>query len=246
MQTPPPNRHSERAAYRRVIPRRFVDLALVTQNRGFEPMDLEITVFILYNKKEKSKRIHIVRWEACLRKTERAAIRRYGQPARTAPAYTPEQQRRRNGLRCAALFLRLRTAPRTGLRPRAGWLRLRAGAPTRRAAFGSRAARAAGGRLRAGSAIRNIERIPQDRRTVGRRASAAGPAVVAVSIKSRTESEQNTASLWSDAKTSDTGRTTPSCPLAFRQGWTQRPAALNCRKAASANKRTCLGGSSGN
>ena len=163
-----------------------------------------------------------------------------------APAYTPEQQRRRNGLRCAALFLRLRTAPRTGLRPRAGWLRLRAGAPTRRAAFGSRAARAAGGRLRAGSAIRNIERIPQDRRTVGRRASAAGPAVVAVSIKSRTESEQNTASLWSDAKTSDTGRTTPSCPLAFRQGWTQRPAALNCRKAASANKRTCLGGSSGN
>lgn len=103
-----------------------------------------------------------------------------------------------------------------------------------------------GGRLRAGSAIRNIERIPQDRRAVGRRASAAGPAVVAVSIKSRTESEQNTASLWSDAKTSDTGRTTPSCPLALRQGWTQRPAALNCRKAASANKRTCLGGSSGN
>lgn len=42
-------------------------------------------------------------------------------------ACTPEQQRRRNGLRCAALFLRLRTAPRTGLRPRAGWLRLRAG-----------------------------------------------------------------------------------------------------------------------
>ena len=49
MQTPPPNRQSERAAYRRVIPRRFVDLALVTQNRGFDPMDLEITVFILYN-----------------------------------------------------------------------------------------------------------------------------------------------------------------------------------------------------
>lgn len=64
-------------------PRRLVDLALVTQNRGFDPMDLEITVFILYNKKEKSKRIHIVRWEACPRKTERAAIRRYGQPART-------------------------------------------------------------------------------------------------------------------------------------------------------------------
>ena len=42
-------------------------------------------------------------------------------------ACTPEQQRRRNGLRCVALFLRLRTAPRTGLRPRAGWLRLRAG-----------------------------------------------------------------------------------------------------------------------
>lgn len=63
-------------------PRRLVDLALVTQNRGFDPMDLEITVFILYNKKEKSKRIHIVRWEACLRTTERAAIRRYGQPAR--------------------------------------------------------------------------------------------------------------------------------------------------------------------
>ena len=62
-------------------PRRLVDLALVTQNRGFDPMDLEITVFILYNKKEKSKRIHIVRWEACLRKTERAAIRRYGQSA---------------------------------------------------------------------------------------------------------------------------------------------------------------------
>lgn len=61
-----------------------------------------------------------------------------------APAYTPEQQRRRNGLRCVALFLRLRTAPRTGLRPRAGWLRLRARAPTLRAAFGSRAARAAG------------------------------------------------------------------------------------------------------
>ena len=59
-------------------------------------------------------------------------------------ACTPEQQRRRNGLRCAALFLRLRTVPRSGLRPRAGWLRLRAGAPTRRAAFGSRAARAAG------------------------------------------------------------------------------------------------------
>ena len=35
--------------------------------------------------------------------------------------------RRRNGLRCAALFLRLRTVPRPGLRPRAGWLRLRAG-----------------------------------------------------------------------------------------------------------------------
>ena len=82
MQPPPPNRQSERAAYRRVIPRRFVDLALVTQNRGFDPMDLEITVFILYNKKEKAKRIYIVRWEACLRKTERAAIRRYGQPAR--------------------------------------------------------------------------------------------------------------------------------------------------------------------
>ena len=30
-------------------PRRLVDLALVTQNRGFDPMDLEITVFILYN-----------------------------------------------------------------------------------------------------------------------------------------------------------------------------------------------------
>ena len=82
MQPPPPNRQSERAAYRRVIPRRFVDLALVTQNRGFDTMDLEITVFILYNKKEKAKRIYIVRWEACLRKTERAAIRRYGQPAR--------------------------------------------------------------------------------------------------------------------------------------------------------------------
>ncbi len=41
--------------------------------------------------------------------------------------HTPEQQRRRNGLRCAALFLRLRTVPRPGLRPRAGWLRLRAG-----------------------------------------------------------------------------------------------------------------------
>ena len=161
-------------------------------------------------------------------------------------ACTPEQQRRRNGLRCAALFLRLRTAPRTGLRPRAGWLRLRAGGA--HASRGLRLARrtGGGGRLRAGSAIRNIERIPQDRRAVGRRASAAGPAVVAVSIKSRTESEQNTASLWSDAKTSDTGRTTPSCPLALRQGWTQRPAALNCRKAASANKRTCLGGSSGN
>ena len=47
-------------------------------------------------------------------------------------------------LRRFALSLRRRTAPRTGLRPRAGWLRLRAGAPTRRAAFGSRAARAAG------------------------------------------------------------------------------------------------------
>ena len=58
--------------------------------------------------------------------------------------HTPEPLRRRNGLRCAALFLRLRTVPRSGLRPRAGWLRLRAGAPTRRAAFGSRAARAAG------------------------------------------------------------------------------------------------------
>ena len=47
------------------------------------------------------------------------------------------------------------------------------GAPTRRAAFGSRAARAAGGgRLRAGSAIRNIERIPQDRR--GRCSSRIG------------------------------------------------------------------------
>ena len=78
MQTPPPNRHSERAAYRRVIPRRFVDLALVTQNRGFEPMDLEITVFILYNKKEKSKRIHIVRWgsmSAQNRKSCNTAIR---------------------------------------------------------------------------------------------------------------------------------------------------------------------------
>ena len=54
-------------------------------------------------------------------------------------------------LRRFALSLRRRTAPRTGLRPRAGWLRLRAGAPTRRAAFGSRAARAAGaacGRVR--------------------------------------------------------------------------------------------------
>ena len=138
-------------------PRRLVDLALVTQNRGFDPMDLEITVFILYNKKEKSKRIHIVRWEACLRKTERAAIRRYGQPARTAPAYTPEQQRRRNGLRCAALFLRLRTAPRTGLRPRAGWLRLRAGAPTRRAAFGS--LRRTGG----GGPARRVRPIPSPR-----------------------------------------------------------------------------------
>lgn len=49
MQAPPPNRHSERAASRRVSPCRFVDLALVTQNRGFDPMDLEITVFILYN-----------------------------------------------------------------------------------------------------------------------------------------------------------------------------------------------------
>ena len=168
-------------------------------------------------------------------------------------ACTPEQQRRRNGLRCVALFLRLRTAPRTGLRPRAGWLRLRAGGRPRVARpKGSRAARAAGaacGRVRPSGAPGVF------RKAVGvvvRRASAAGPvavavvAVIAVSKKSRTESAQNTASPWSDAKTSDTGRTTPSCPSAFRQSWTQRPAALNCRKAASANKRTCLGGSTGN
>ena len=60
--------------------------------------------------------------------------------------------RRRNGLRCAALFLRLRTVPRPGLRPRAGWLRLRAGC-----AHASRGLRLAaphgrrGCRLRAGS-----------------------------------------------------------------------------------------------
>ena len=79
-------------------------------------------------------------------------------------ACTPEQQRRRNGLRCAALFLRLRTAPRTGLRPRAGWLRLRAGAPTRRAAFGSRAARAAGA---ACGRVRPSETSNVFRKTVG-------------------------------------------------------------------------------
>ena len=81
-----------------------------------------------------------------------------------APAYTPKQQRRRNGLRCVALFLRLRTAPRTGLRPRAGWLRLRAGAPTRRAAFGSRAARAAGA---ACGRVRPSETSNVFRKTVG-------------------------------------------------------------------------------
>ena len=58
--------------------------------------------------------------------------------------HTPEPLRRRNGLRCAALFLRLRTvrAPACG-RARAGSDSGR-GVPTRRAAFGSRAARAAG------------------------------------------------------------------------------------------------------
>ena len=57
--------------------------------------------------------------------------------------HTPEPLRRRNGLRCAALFLRLRTvrAPACG-RARAGSDSGR-GVPTRRAAFGSRAARAA-------------------------------------------------------------------------------------------------------
>ena len=67
--------------------------------------------------------------------------------------HTPEQQRRRNGLRCAALFLRLRTVPRPGLRPRAGWLRLRAGGA--HASRGLRLAaphgRRGGYRLRAGS-----------------------------------------------------------------------------------------------
>ena len=61
--------------------------------------------------------------------------------------------RRRNGLRCAALFLRLRTVPRPGLRPRAGWLRLRAGCA--HASRGLRLAaphgRRGGYRLRAGS-----------------------------------------------------------------------------------------------
>ena len=48
-------------------------------------------------------------------------------------------------LRRFALSLRRRTAPRTGLRPRAGWLRLRAGVRPRVARpEGSRAARAAG------------------------------------------------------------------------------------------------------
>ena len=59
--------------------------------------------------------------------------------------HTPEPLRRRNGLRCAALFLRLRTAPRTGLRLRAGRLRLRAGRPRVARPEGLRAARAAGG-----------------------------------------------------------------------------------------------------
>ena len=60
-------------------------------------------------------------------------------------------------LRRFALSLRRRTAPRTGLRPRAGWLRLRAGAPTRRAAFGS--LRRTGG----GGPARRVRPIPSPR-----------------------------------------------------------------------------------
>ena len=57
-------------------------------------------------------------------------------------------------LRRFALSLRRRTAPRTGLRPRAGWLRLRAGCAhasrglKARAPHGRRGSRAAGFRLR--------------------------------------------------------------------------------------------------
>ena len=112
-------------------------------------------------------------------------------------------------------------APACG-RARAGCASGRGGAPTRRAACGARDARAAGVRLRAGSAIRNTGRIPQDRRgrcsaRIGGR-SGCGRCVDKIPYRIGTKYSIP----WSDAKTSDTGRTTPSCPSAFRQGWTQR------------------------
>ena len=66
-------------------------------------------------------------------------------------------------------FLRLRTVPRPGLRPRAGWLRLRAGAPTRRAAFGS-LRRTGGG----GAACGRVRPLPSPLRGEAARAGSLG------------------------------------------------------------------------
>ena len=127
-------------------------------------------------------------------------------------------------------------APACG-RARAGCASGRGGRPR-----GARpSARATHGRR--GSAcgrVRPSETPDVFRKTVGavvRRASAAVPVVVAVSIKSRTESEQNTASRG------------PMRRLRTRAEQ-RHPAHRRSGKAghsvASANKRTCLGGSSGN
>ena len=76
----------------------------------------------------------------CVRLSVQDTIRPHG----IFVAFCGGVKSRRNGLRCVALFLRLRTAPRTGLRRRAGWLRLRAGRPRAARPEGLRAARAAG------------------------------------------------------------------------------------------------------
>ena len=125
-------------------PRRLVDLALVTQNRGFDPMDLEITVFILYNKKEKAKRIHIVRWEACLRKTERAAIRRYGQSATRQSHCAAVTGCDAPPCSSVSAQSALRPAAARGLAPTPGGVCPRVARPSARAPHGRRGYRAAG------------------------------------------------------------------------------------------------------